>query len=325
MTKNRRILISFGVIAVLLLYLLLSHNDKKPGNIPAISSWDNADEILISNKDTTIKLYYKDNSWFVDKGYPADDLKVRKLEDGLKDLKITDYISSDHYEKYDLTPDKAIHVVVKKNGAIKRDILIGKASPTYRSAYVKFADSNRIYLASGNLRNEYDKDVAFLRDKQVFKLDSNAITWIQITYKGKILTFEKKTEKVVKEATAPGGKTDGKGAGEENKEETREVWFCKEFRNVNIDQNKITAMVDSFSATNAESFPDINKKDVKGLVCLVKGKVNNNKEITLTVHKKADKENYICSSSESPYVFILNDWYVKKYFMTLQDFKETKK
>lgn len=328
MTKNRRILISFGIIAVLLLYLLLSDSDKKPANIPEISGWDDVDEILITNKDSSIKLYNKDDAWFV-QDFPADNLKARKLEDGMKDLEITDYISNEYHVKYDLVPDKAIHVIVKKDGEILRDVMIGKTSPTQRSAYIKFADSDRIYLASGDLRNEYDTDVDSLRDKKIFKADSNDITWIQTSYKGRVLTFEKKTEKIEKAGeAAETAKADDKAAEKEGMKEgtkeTREVWFCKEYSNVAIDQDKVIGMIDSFSATNAESFPDMDKKDVKGLVCLVKAKVNN-KEVSLKIHKKADKENYICTSSESPYVFVLNDWYVKKYFRTLQDFKKTEK
>ncbi len=326
MIKDKRIIISLGFIAVLLIYLLLSNIKWKSGDIPSITGWESIDEIVISKQDKQqIKINNKDNKWLINKEYPADPDKVVKLEKDMKELEITDYISKGpHYIKYDLTPEKAIRVIVKKAGVVKRDVLIGKASSTNRSTYIKFADNDKVYLASGNLYDEYSKDLDEFRDKQIYKIERKDLEWIELNYETK-LTFEKKVEEV-EESPEKEAKVEAKDkkdkkekTDKEKKKQKIEKWICREYKSMNIDTNKINILLDSFSSIKAESYSDLKKKDIKELACLIKAKVYD-KEILLAIHKK-DKENYLCTSSESPFVFVLREWEAKKFFKKLDDFK----
>jgi hypothetical protein len=312
-TKNRRIIISFAIIVVLVLFLVLSSKDKKSGSIPKIKSFDNAEEIIIAKNNKQLKLYKKDNKWLInEQAYPADKSKADKLEKDMKGLEITDFISKEPYlTKYELDPEKAVRVTVKDKGKIYRDILIGKASSTYRSAYIKFANDPKIFLAEGNLNEEFNKDVEDLRDKQIYKFERDEVVYFELLYGGK-LSFEKKTEEVEE-------KSDGKDAKEKKKTKI-DKWICKEYVNTAIDKGKVDSFIMSFSSINADSYSDINKKDIQGLVCQIKAKVYN-KDIEFKIHKK-DKENYLCSSSESPYIFALKEGNVKKFFKSLADFKQ---
>lgn len=313
MIKDRRIIISVSIIAVLLLYLLLYNKDKKSGDIPKLKGWDSIDEILITNKNKQIKLYLKDNKWLINKeGYPADKTKVEKLEKILKDLEITDVVSKGHYyEKYNLTNDAGISISATKDGKAKRDLLVGKVSSTYRTTYVKFANDIKIYLADGNLTDEFNKDVDDLRDKQIFQVTRDDIAWFELMYQAK-LTFEKKTEEI---EVSQDNKKD-----KQKEKKKIDKWICKEFTNTEIDKNKVDSFLTSFSPIKADSFSDLKKKDMQGLLCSVKTKLFN-KDIDIKIHKK-DGDIYLCSSSESPYVFKLSDWNAKKYFKNIADFKQ---
>lgn len=317
--KNRRIIVSLGIIVVLALILLLSGKDKRSGDIPKIKSFDTADEIIIAKSSKQIKLYKKDDKWFIDEqAYPADKHILEKFEKDLKELDITDFITKEPYlAKYELNPEKAVRVTASSKGKIQRDVLIGKASPTFRSAYIKFTDDPRVYLASGNLSDTFNKSVGDLREKQIYKVERDEIVYFELLYGGK-LSFEKKIEEIEEEADSQDTKENDKQ--EEKKTTKVETWICREYRNTAIDKNKVDSFVTSFGTINADSYPDVKKKEVKELVCLIKAKAYN-KDIELRIHKK-DKENYLCTSSESPYVFTLREGDAKKFFKKLADFKQ---
>jgi hypothetical protein len=319
-TKNRRIVISLGIIVVLVIFLVLSGKDKKSGDIPKIKSFDSADEIIIAKNNKQIKLFKKDNKWLVnEQAFPADKTKAEKLEKLMRELEITDFITKEPYlAKYELNPEKALSVIVKDNGKTYRDILIGKVSSTFRSAYIKFANDPRIYLANGNLTQEFNTDIGDLRDKQIYKFERDEVVYFELSYQGTKLSFEKKTEEIEEKSDAKDLKE--KDKAKEKKKIKVDKWICKEYINTPLDKNKVDSFVMSFSSINADSYPDINKKDVQGMVCFIKAKVYN-KDIELKIQKK-DKENYLCSSSESPYIFTLNDGNAKKFFKNLADFKQ---
>ncbi|MFH0974316.1 MAG: DUF4340 domain-containing protein [Spirochaetota bacterium] len=321
--KNKRIAVSLGVIAILALYLVFSGKDKKSGDVPDVKKLDAIDEILILKKDKQIKLSYKDNKWLInEQAYPADKQTVEKLEKDMKELEITDFISKGpYYTKYDLMPEQAVKVVVKNKGKTERDILIGKTSSTNRNTYVKFAGDEKVYLASGNLPDDFNKDVEELRDKQIYKVGKDEVLSFELLYNGR-LSFEKKTEEVDEKDNMHAKEKD-KDKSKEKKKIKTEKWICKEFPGIEMDKNKVDSFVNSISSVRADSFTDINKKDLSGVICQIKTKVYG-KEIELKVHKK-DKDNYLCTSSESPYVFILREGNTKRFFKTLSDFKQDMK
>ena len=319
-SKDRKMAVSIGIIVVLVLLLVFYNKDKKSGDIPKIKSFDNAEEIMISKKDAQINLYKKENKWLInEQAYPADKAKVEQLEKAMKELEITDLITREPYlAKYELDPEKAVRVTVKEKDKILRDILIGKASSTYRSAYIKFVNDSKVYLASGNLSEEFNKNVDDLRDKEIYKVGKDEVTSFELMYGGK-LSFEKQSVEVEDNKASNELKKDQEKA-EEVKKIKVDKWICKEYRNTAIDKSKVDSFIMSFSSINADIYPALDKKDVKGLLCLIKAKVYG-KDIELKIHKK-DKEDYVCTSSESPYVFNLREYNARKFFKSIADFKQ---
>lgn len=50
-----------------------------------------------------------------------------------------------------------------------------------------------------------------------------------------------------------------------------------------------------------------------------------NKDITVKIFRQQKDKKYPAISSESPYVFTMDEWHVKKYFIeNLKDFRDNK-
>lgn len=320
--KNRRLLISLGLIVVLLLYIAFSKINKS-ADIPEIESWVSADDIMVTREKGPLHLYMKDSIWVIgDEAYPADKTKVENMEKEMRDLKITDLISrSPYYEKYKLTEDKAVRVTVKKEGKIMRDILLGKISSTNRNTYIKFPDKNEIYLASGDITREFEKEVNELRDMDICEISSDSITSVELVYKGSRLKFLKETTEE-KDTTA--GTPDKVKEAEKDKQPTKiERWICKQYRNIPLDKNKVDPFIKSFCSVKADSYSDKKKGIMKGFICAVKSRVHD-KDIEHKIHKEDSDGKYFCTSTESPYVFMISEWKAKNFFKTIEDFKEKK-
>lgn len=308
--KNNRIIISIGIIAVLVLYLLLANKNRRNGDIPNLPALKGSlDEIVISANNKQIKFAGKDGKWIINGEFPADNARLEAVEKSIKDIEITDLISKgQYYQKYDLNPEKAIKVVAKISGEVKRDILIGKAGSTSRNTYIKLSGSNNVYLASGNLAEVFSKDIDNFMDKQIHKFSRSDIESLELNYQGRIY-FEQKKE---------AAKDDKKDKKNEPKAETVK-WISKDLSGAVLDEAKAGYLADAFAALKADSYPAKNKKDLTSYICLVAGKVQG-RNIEFRIHKK-DGENYLCSSSESPYIFTINEWTAKKFFKKKSDFK----
>lgn len=322
MMKNRRLLISLGLIAVLLLYIVFSRTNRS-ADIPEVESFESADDIMVKREKGPLHLYLKDGIWVInDEAYPADKTKVENMEKEMRDFKITDFISkSPFYEKYNLTEDKAVRVTVKKEGAVKRDILLGKKSSTNRNTYVKFPDKNEIYLASGDIVSVFDKEVNDLRDMGICEISPDSLASIELNYKGSRLKFVKETTEVKDAQAEKDNKV--KEADKDKQPQKAEKWVCEQYRNAALDKNQVDAFVKAFASVKADSYSDMKKQDMKGVICSVKSRVQD-KDIEHKIYKEDSDGKYFCTSTESPYVFMLADWKAKKFLKTIADFKEKK-
>jgi hypothetical protein len=319
---NRRVIVSLIVIAVLALLLILG-NRRKTVDVPEIKKWEGtADEILITKGEDRLEILKKKGRWVLNKEeFPADEKAIEKLEKAINEMEVIDLISKKpHYSRYDLQDEKAIRVIVTKDGVRWRDLLIGKKSSPGNQTYVKFSDRPEIYLVSGRLTDDFTKTVSELRDKVIFRVAKSGIDSFQLIYKGRRLTFLKIKEKVKDERAGDKGKEDDK-KGKKPKEV--EKWVYNEYRGLQLNENTIDSIVNSFNPLKAVAFPDHNKNSLRNPTATVKLKAYN-KDILLSIFGKSkDKEyHYLCTSSESPFVFTMTKWDVEKYFVTIGDLKK---
>lgn len=312
MNKNK--LLSLAIIALLLIIIVVQKNiDIFSSGLPTFEKWNESiDEIVIKKSDSEIKLYKKNNKWVInDKAFIADKSTVEILEEKMKNLELVDLISKKKfYKRFDLSKDKAIAVTVKKANKKLREILIGKETSTGQQVYIKLSDKPEVYLARGGLRNEFDKTVDSLRDKNIISLNSDAVETLAVNYKGKKYTLKK--ESVIKKEVAS-DKKDKK----ENKKET--TWKVENNKAVKLNQQNVKSLLSAFAVINADAFVE-NEKVSKRSLYSVAIKVLE-KNITFDVIKKTKDDNYICRSSENPYIFTISKYKAESLMKTLKDLK----
>ncbi len=319
---NKKLIISLGIIAVLIIYLIFSRSDRSQKNLPELEKWEKgAAEILIDKKSAEkLRIYKKEGGWVIgDEAYPADKTKTDKMEKDMNDLGITDFISDGpHYERYDLVPEKAIRVTIKGEGGVLRDVLLGKKSSTNRNTYVKFPEKKEIYLASGSLADQFDKAVADLRDKEIYNVDKDSIDSLELVYKGRKLSFAKVQEEVKPE-------TPKEGAQPARQPEKVDRWICNEYKSAVLNKNKVDSLVNSFSNIRADAYPDMKKEALTVSICTIKARAAG-RDVVLNIHKPdSDKKNYFCTSSESPYVFTFREYNANRFFKEFKDFTDENK
>lgn len=321
MKVNRKITAVLGIIGAMVLYLIMS-KITWCSDIPSFKTWEgHLDEISIKGPVGAVVLKQKGGQWLIgDKGWPADPNALKELERRLKELRITDLVSrGGHYERYDLVPGKAIEIVALKDGKQVRRLLVGKKSAAGHN-YVRLDDRPGVYLAEGGTDTLVSRGPDEFRDREILRLSHEAITAFEIRTPGRVLSFTRLEE------TKP---ADGGGTGDQKKaiEDLVKNTAPKTYRWVSagteLDAAKINTFLWSFNPLTALAFVDM-KKDLAGPPSgqvVIKAF---NKEITVTVHGKKDRD-YLVTTSESPFVFTLDEWRAKRYFITsLDEFKTAK-
>jgi hypothetical protein len=238
------------------------------------------------------------------------------MENRLKGISITDLISDRPlYERYELTADKAIEVSARKGSKPVRHLFIGKKSSTYRHTYVRLAERPEVYLATGSLGDEFSKTLDDLRNKEILKIGKGDIQSLEITFKGRRLSFSKLPEEKKPEPAEKGKKDNAPPV------EKTEKWVCNEYRNIALDDNLLDQMLASLDPLKAVSFPPLQRKDLKAPVCTVKIK-STGKTVDFAIHQKHGENRYLCSSGESPYVFALEGWMAERFMKSMEDLRK---
>jgi hypothetical protein len=305
---NKKIVISGSIIALLLLYIVVS-NLKRSGDVPELPRWEGvADEIMITGSGGGIRVFKKDGRWLVgDKAYPADPKIAGEVENRFKDMRVTDLISSrGYYARYDLTPDKYTEVIIKKSNKIIRKIKIGKKSSTGRHTFVKVNDKPEIYLAEGTFDIIQNKKADDFRDKDVLKITRGSVSSFTVEYQGAVFAFSRESDQ-----NAGGTAAAGSGKKQEQKQGGAR-WVCRGYDAVKLDTARVESLLQSLDPLRASSFPDIQKEALPQRTCVVKVKAGQ-KEIVLTMYRKDDT--YLATTSETPYVFAVEKYNIEKFFM----------
>lgn len=302
---SKKISISLGIIAVLLLYLFIA-NIKRSSDMPDLTlPGGTIDEILITRSNGTTRIFRKEGKWVVsDEAYPADAKVIDELEKRFREIRLSDLISSKgYYARYDLTPDKYTEVIFKKGEKVVQDFKIGKKSATSQHTFVKIDDRPEIYLAEGTFDIVVNKTRDDFRDREVLKVKREAITAFTVNYQGREFVF----------AREAGQKPEAKDAKKGAVKHAGEQWVCRAFPGVALDTGRVKSLLQGLDPLRATSFPDMKKEILPQRLCMLQVKANQ-KEIILTLFKKDDQ--YIATTSENPYVFGVEKWSIEKFLLT---------
>ena len=256
------------------------------------------DKLTIENASAVIELAKSDDGWTVgERRYKADTNTVDALVNAVKNIRVLDTVAqagSDAVdERYEIDKANAIVVKAYKGNELVRTLTIGKASSTGSQSYVTLDGKKDIYLVSGTLRDTFKKDVAALRSKSVYTVDSNDLTAVSESMGSTVLSIVKSGDPAA--WTASGGAA-------------------------NVDAEKAASWAASLTRLNADSWldDDFVLPPVSESVTVITA---GGKAITVSVYKEGDGDEakYYGTCSETPYKFSLSRYSAGKYLKTAAD------
>jgi hypothetical protein len=267
-------------------------------------------------KKTTVDLEKKGEDWEVTAPVQAkaNASKVTSLLDNLKDLTLQESIdrTTGSYEQYELTDEKAVHVVAWKGADKAVDLYFGKSGSRGQMARVGGKDG--VYLvgklcASDPTKEKkscgysaylYTLDVKGWRDGAIFKFeDANAIQ-VDVSNKNEQLSFSKNGDKW--SSSLVKRDKDGK-FGKPEKE-----W--KKF-----DESKVKDLLRAFKTLSAEDYGDakdmaasgLDKPEENGGVVHIKLK-DNAGDMTLKVGKISKGTSRWAMKDGGDVLYVLSSW-----------------
>ena len=313
MMKNRT-KITISIIVILSIAVLLK-NYGCGNSAPKLKAWSSpADEINITGNDITLKLIKKDNQWRInEQEYPGDGDLIESIEKKVRELKLLDLVSEKgFYDKYDLTDETGIVVIVKESGKLLRKLVIGKSGSTNNHSFVRIDDKKEIYLASIT-KSDFIRSVPDLRDKKIFDVKSPDIKSFSISYAGKNFIFQLNPNK--DNIDKADNNIDNNIDDNAEVKNDSPKWICKGYENIILNDSSIDSILAVFSPLKAGEFPEkMVKENLRNKLCTVIIE-SDDRKIELLIYDKKDQGMNLASSSESEYVFTLGNWQVNKLFI----------
>ena len=261
------------------------------------------DKLTIENAGTLIELAKSDDGWTVgERRYKADTNTIDGLVNAVKNIRVLDTVAqtgSDAVdERYEIDKANAIVVKAYKGNELVRTLTIGKTSSTGSQSYLTLDGKKDIYLVSGTLRDTFKKDVAALRSKSVYTVDSNDLTAVSESMGSTVLSIVKSGDPAA--WVAAGG-------------------------SANVDAEKAASWAASLAVLNADSWLDddfILPATNESVTVITAG----DKAITVSVYKEGDGDDakYYGTCSETPYKFSLSRYSAGKYLKTAADMAANK-
>ena len=256
------------------------------------------DKLTIENAGTLIELAKSDDGWTIgEKRYKADTNTIDGLVNAVKNIRVLNTVAqaeSDAVdERYEIDKANAIVVKAYKGNELVRTLTIGKASSTGSQSYVTLDDKKDIYLVSGTLHDTFKKDVAALRSKSVYTVDSSDLTAVSESMGSTVLSIVKSGDPAA--WTATGGAA-------------------------NVDAEKAASWAASLATLNADSWLDddfVLPAASESVTVITAG----GNAITVSVYKEGDGDEakYYGTCSETPYKFSLSRYSAGKYLKTAAD------
>lgn len=326
MKTEHKIFVALGLLVVLAIGLYVTKRDHSKeesehtataasADFPAISlPKDDSDkitklEITTPKKDDkdklTVVLEKKGDTWEVTQPVQAkaNQANVKSAVDGLKDLKIQEVIekSASSYPEYELSDDKATHVVAYKGGEKAIDLYFGKSGS--RGQMVRIAGKDGVYTAKGYSNYVYGREVKNWRETQIAKFEDENVIQADIVNKNGKLSFSKNGDKWSGSFT----KRDKDGKLDDKPQ--------KEWKN--FDDSKVKSFLSAYKSLNANDFADgkadtgVEKAGVdnnEGGVVHFKLK-DNAGDVTIKVGKTAKgSDRYAIKDGGDGTVYVLSSW-----------------
>ncbi|MBK8257504.1 MAG: DUF4340 domain-containing protein [Polyangiaceae bacterium] len=263
---------------------------------------DKVTKLEIKNADkSNVTLEKKGDTWEVTApvSAKAEQSNVKSLIDNLKELKIKESITkgADLYAQYDLTDEKALHVVAYKGAEKAVDLYFGKSGS--RGQVMRIGGKDGVYIAEKYSSFQYTRDVKSWRERTILKFeDANAIQ-VTVENKNGFFSFSKNDDKWSASVTL----RDKDGKLNKDPEKKWEKF----------EPEKVKDLLRAYKALNAEDFGD-DKSDTgfanaasEGGVVKIKLK-DNAGDYTVTVGKNSKGSSRFAKKDGSDVIFTISSW-----------------
>ncbi len=195
MKLKKEYLIILLVILGLSVYIYTRTSDRIQYALPEIHPVQSSrlTRIVIEKPEARIELHKNESGWVAGKRkYPVRPASIENLMASLNDLSLTDLVSqSENYARYGLDSNSAIQVTAWDGKERLRSFQVGKAASTFRNAYVKLREDPNIYLAAGNLKSTFDKNLEDFQDTTVLSFQQKQLREITLRAAGRSRTLRR--------------------------------------------------------------------------------------------------------------------------------------
>jgi len=265
-------------------------------------------KIVVKKNNTTTTLENRDKFWYIlDKEeYPADSALVEGLIRKIQGFKKIN-LASRKKDKHSLFEVKeGMGVEVSLFGPEKKQLarfIIGKTGPDFLSTYIRKADADEVYLYDDYLRADFDRQVNDWRDKTLLAFNPNEVV---------TLTINKLKEKETIVLT----------------KDTQGNWQLEEPISSLAENSPTEKLLTTLGNLKAADFADEEKElkdsgiDDPTYQITVRLKDNRNK--TLVVGNKKEREQYYAKSNEKKYLFLLDRNTVENLVPKVKDLQKAK-
>ena len=321
MKLKKEYLILTAVMVALILYLALHRSNRTHYTLPKISSipGKHISKIEFKKAAGTVVLNKKDNIWNIGpKEYPADSDKIEDILNVIENLKVTALVSeSKNYVRYDLNPDKKIHVRAWQGESLIREFDIGKAAATYQHTFVKLAKDPNVYHARGDFRQKFDPTVEDLRDRTVLSFVQKDLREIKIARNKKTVALD------LKQVVEANGKKKDAAAKTGKSSEPQTAWV--DTNGKKMDAVKVGRLLGFLNRLECEAYIDDSKKDVfKDPVYAVTLQGPREHSLSIFAKENKDEKTYPAVSSENDYPFLLSDTQIDSLKANIDEIKKVK-
>jgi hypothetical protein len=317
MKTEHKLIAALVILAMLVGGFLLSRSKQKKedaahaptaavADVPPIAlpkdDGDKVTKLVIKNADkSNVTLEKKGDAWELTApvSAKAEQSNIKSLIDNLKELKIKETITrnADLYGQYDLTDDKALHVVAYKGADPAVDLYFGKSGS--RGQVMRVAGKDGVFVADKYSSFLYTREVKNWRERTILKFeDANAIQ-VSIENKNGVFGFSKNDDKW------SGAVTLRDKDGKLNKEPEKK-WE-------KFEPEKVKDLLRAYKSLNAEDFGD-DKSDTgfadaakEGGIVKIKLK-DNAGELTIKVGKVSKGTSRFAQKEGSDVVYTISSW-----------------
>jgi len=271
---------------------------------------DDVDELSISAPEKKAVLLKKvDKTWKLVEPLAtrADQAAVDTALAKLEELEVIGVAATkpENFEKLDVTVEKAVHVLAKKDGKPVADLLIGAARGG--NTMVREASGTLVATVKGSSRYAFDKDLKDWRDRSIVEVPAEQVKSIAFQSAGGTFTFVKEGDAWKQ---APGDAV------------------LPEF-----DASKIVSLVGTATSLSAQDFAgdEIDREAAgvgakpEGTVTLTTGGEAGEQQVVVHVgHKVPNTDNYYLTREGKEALFIVSDFIGGRMLATPDKFQKDK-